>query len=119
MFVQDVELYFRTNYLMTRKFKHITSVFLIIVFLLDTIVKIEHHHKHYANDIKNESHNTSLQVNCPICNFEFPVFLSSIEDFHLQNANFIDSYFNTYNSRYNYNLSQFSFLLRAPPAIQI
>ena len=104
---------------MTRKFKYITSVFLIIVFLLDTVVKIEHHHKQYAIDFKNESHKSVLQNNCPICNFEFPVFLSSIEDFHFQIANHVDTYLNTYNSRYNSNLSQFSFLLRAPPVIQI
>jgi hypothetical protein len=104
---------------MTRKFKYITSVFLIIVFLLDTAVKIEHHHQHYAIDIKNEKHNTILQNNCPICNFEIPVFLSSIEYFHLPNANLIDAYLNTYNSRYKSNLSQFSFLLRGPPVIQI
>jgi hypothetical protein len=104
---------------MTRKFKYITSVFLIIVFLLDTAVKIEHHHQHYAVDFKNERHNTVIQDNCPLCNFEFPVFLSSIEYFHLQNANLIDAYLNTYNSRYNSDFLHFSFLLRAPPFIQI
>jgi hypothetical protein len=103
---------------MTRKFKYITSVLLIFVFLLDTVAKIEHHHKHYAIDFKNERHNTVIQNNCPICNFEFPVFLSGIENSHLQNANHLDAYLNTYNSRYNSNLSQFSFLLRAPPVFQ-
>jgi hypothetical protein len=103
---------------MTRKFKYITSVLLILVFLLDTAAKIEHHHKHNAIDFKSEKHTTVIQDNCPICNFEFPVFLSTIENSHLQNANHLDAYLNTYNSRYNSNLSQFSFLLRAPPVIQ-
>ncbi len=103
---------------MTRKFKYFTSVFLIIVFLLDTVAKIEHHHKHYAIDFKNERHNTVLQDNCPICNFEFPVFLSSTVNSNLPNTDHSDAYLITYNSRYNSKLSQFSFLLRAPPVIQ-
>jgi hypothetical protein len=103
---------------MTRKFKYITAVLLIFVFLLDTAAKIEHHHKHYAIDFKNEKHNTLLQDNCPICNFEFPVFLSSTVNFNLKNADHSDAYLITYNSRFNSNLTQFSFLLRAPPVIQ-
>jgi len=103
---------------MTRKFKYITSVLLIFVFLLDTVVKIEHHHKHYAIDFKNERHDTVLQNNCLICNFEFPVFISSTVNSHLQNTDHSDAYLITYNSRYNSNLTRFSFLLRAPPAIQ-
>ena len=103
---------------MIRKFKYITSTLLLFVFLLPTIVKFEHHHKHYANDLKNERHNPSLQDSCPICNFEFSLFISNTGNIHLQNEYFSDAYFNNYNSRYSSNLSKFSFLLRAPPVIQ-
>jgi hypothetical protein len=111
--------YSRTNYLMVKKIKNIISLLLLVVFLLPTLVKLEHQHKLFSIDLRNEKHNTILQDNCPICNFEFSLFISNTGNFHLQNQFFLDNYFNNYNSRYNSNFSQFSFLLRAPPIIQI
>ena len=104
---------------MIRKFRNITSLLLLLVFLLPTVVKLEHRHQYFALDVKNEQHNLALRSNCPICNFEFSIFISSFENFHLQNEKLSDVYLNNYNSRYNSNLSQFSFLLRAPPEKQI
>jgi hypothetical protein len=103
---------------MIRKFKNITSILLLFVFLLPTIIKVEHHHKYSATDLKTDRHNTRLQDSCPICNFEFSIFISNTGNIHLQNEYFSDSYFNNYNSKYS-NHSKFSFLLRAPPVIQI
>ena len=104
---------------MNKKIKNIASLLLLLVFLLPTIVKFEHHHKLLSIDLKNEKNNTAVQNNCPICNFEFSIFISNVNNFRGQNQYFIDTYFTNYNSRYNSNLSQFSFLLRAPPVIQI
>jgi hypothetical protein len=104
---------------MRRKFKNIASLFLLLVFLLPAIVKFEHHHQNYAIVLKNGRHTPVLQNNCPICNFELSIFISNIENIHIQNEYFSDAYFNNYNSRYSFNLSKFSFLLRAPPAIQV
>ena len=103
---------------MIGRFKHIGSVVLLIVFLLPSIVKLQHHHSFEVTAL-NSKNSTVLSSNCPICNFEFSIFISDTENFNLQTQNLTDNYFNDYNSRYNSNLSQFSFLLRAPPFIQI
>ena len=104
---------------MIRKFKNIVSLLLLSVILLPSIVKLEHHHHHVVYKLINDKNSHGFQDKCPICNFEFSVFISSVDNADLQKENPIDSYRNNYNSRYNYNLSQFSFLLRAPPTRQI
>jgi hypothetical protein len=100
---------------MIRKLKNIISLLLLLVFLLPTVVKLEHHHKYDVSDSKNEKHSFVFHDNCPICNFEFSVFLTSIDNIHYQKDKHFDNYINNYNSRYNSNFSQFSFSLRAPP----
>jgi hypothetical protein len=100
---------------MIRKFRNIASLLFLLVFLLPTIIKLEHHQKHLLCDIKNEKQNYVFRDICPICNFEFSVFLSGAENIFLQKENHLDNYLNNYNSRYNSDLFLFSFLLRAPP----
>lgn len=104
---------------MIRKFKNITSLLLLLVFLLPSIVKVEHHHEQVECKAKNEKHFHVLHEKCVICNFEFSVFLSSSENVESQKGNPLDNYSNNYNSQYHSNLSQFSFSLRGPPVIQI
>jgi len=104
---------------MLRKFKNISSLVLLMVFLFPSIVKLEHHHEHFKCTATNEKHNHVFHDKCGICNFEFPVFLSSFENIDLQKENPLDSYSNNYSSRYYSNPSQFSFSLRAPPYKQI
>jgi hypothetical protein len=104
---------------MIRRFKNITSLQLLLVFLLPSVVKLEHHHEQFECKAKNEKHYHSLHKRCVICNFEFSIFLSRSGNINLQKENPLDHYSNNYNSRYYYNLSQFSFSLRGPPVIQI
>jgi Ca2+/H+ antiporter len=104
---------------MTRKIKIITSILLLLVFILPTVVKLEHHHKHFVSDFKNEKRIPVFHDNCPICNFEFSVFLSRSENVDLQKENPSDNYFNNYDTQFYSNLSQFSFSLRSPPDLQI
>ena len=104
---------------MIRRFKNITSLLLLLVFLLPSIVKVEHHHEHFECKAKNEKHYHSLHEKCLICNFEFSVFLTSIENIDFQKENPSDNYCNNYNYQYYSNLSLFSFSLRGPPVIQI
>jgi len=107
----------RISDLMIRKFKNIVSLLFLIAFLLPSIVKLGHHHEHFICKAKNE---TNLHVRldkCIICNFEFASFLSDIENIDLQKDKPIDPYCNQYVSLHNYNLIQYSFLLRAPPCI--
>ena len=56
-----------------------------------------------------------FQYKCPICNFEFSVFLSDFGYSGLLKEKPLISYFNNYDSVYYSNFSKFSFSLRAPP----
>jgi hypothetical protein len=104
---------------MNRRFKHIVSLLLLLIFIFPSIVKLEHKHDHVESKVINEKNSNVFKDKCPICNFEFSIFLSTVENIDLPKDNPLDNYRNNYNSRYNSNLSQFSFLLRAPPARQI
>ncbi len=101
---------------MIRNFKHSISLFLLLVFILPSIVKFEH--KHELSTIckaKSEKHFHIIQEKCGICNFEFSVFSSGFGNLSILKENPVDNYFNSYTSQYLSKLSQSSFLLRAPP----
>ncbi len=101
---------------MIRNFKHIISLFLLTAFLLPTVIRFDHNHEHYrACTAQNEKHIHLMHEKCGICNFGFSLFTPDIENLDLQKDNPPDSYNNNYNSLYHSGLSQFSFLLRAPP----
>jgi hypothetical protein len=104
---------------MTGKLKKITSSLLLLVFLLPSIVKLEHRHDNFVCKTINEKHYLVIHKTCAICNFEFSVFLTNFENIDLPKDNPLDNYSNNYNSKFNYNPSRFSFLLRAPPEKQI
>jgi hypothetical protein len=104
---------------MIRKFNSIAATLFLLVFLLPTIVKLEHHHEHLVSVTINDRQNQVFHGKCAICDFEFSVFLTLGENIDLQKENPLDSYCNNYNSRYNSSLFLFSFLLRAPPDKQI
>ena len=104
---------------MNRKLRNITSLLLLLVFLLPSIVKFEHHHEHSELNAKNEKNSQVLYGKCGICNFEFFVFLSDFGNIDLQDEKPLANYCNIYNCLYYSNLSQFSYLLRAPPGLQI
>jgi hypothetical protein len=100
-----------------KKLNKISSLLLLVVFLLPSIVKLEHHHEHFHCDAKGEKHYHVHHEKCAICSFEFSVFLSGFSDIVFTKENPFDNYCNNYNSVYFSNLSQYSFLLRAPPIL--
>ena len=102
---------------MIMRFKKAASLLLLLIFLLPSIVKLEHHHEHFECKVKNEKHYHSLHERCVICSFEFSVFLSESVNINLLNTNHTDSYYNSYVSQHFSNLSQFSFSLRGPPIV--
>jgi len=104
---------------MIRKFKNIASLLLLLVFLLPSIVKLEHHHEHFECKAKNEKHYHVLHEKCAVCNFEFSVFSSDFENIVLSKEQPLDKYCNNYKSVNYSTLSKYSFLLRAPPYRQI
>ncbi len=104
---------------MIRKFKNITTLLLLLAFLLPSLIKLEHHHKNFIFKEKNEKLYLVIHEECAVCNFEFSFFSSDTENIVSLKEDLLDSYFNNYNFWLNTNLSRFSFLLRAPPVRQI
>jgi hypothetical protein len=100
---------------MIRKFKNIASLLLLLVFLLPSIVKLEHHHEHFECKAKNEKHLHVFHEKCAVCNFEFSVFSSDFENIVFQKEQPVAKYCNNYRSVNYSTLSKYSFLLRAPP----
>jgi hypothetical protein len=104
---------------MIRNFKHITSLFLVLVLLLPSFVKLEHHHKYFINSSGGERHNQHFSDSCRICNLEFSIFITDGKESGLHYETPSDSYSINYDSRDYSFISQFSFSLRAPPLKQI
>src|SRR5664280_2764418 len=102
-----------------RKLKVIASVVLLLVFLIPSIAKIQHHHKYSSYNAINEKPAACIRDNCPICNFEFSVFIPSILSIEFQNNIYSDNFCNHYNSSNNSNISEYAFSLRGPPLGQI
>jgi hypothetical protein len=104
---------------MIRKFKNIASLFLLLVFILPSIVRLEHHHEHFECKAKNEKHYHVFHEKCAVCNFEFSIFSSDFEKIVLPKEQPVAKYCNNYRSVNYSTLSKYSFLLRAPPYRQI
>jgi hypothetical protein len=104
---------------MVRKFRNIVSLLLLSLFLIPSIFKHEHQHENVGCKTKNESHYPNLHEKCVLCNFEFSAFLSWRSEINFQRDNPLYYFCSTYDSVNISNLSQFSFLLRAPPIITI
>jgi len=104
---------------MIRKLKNIASLLLLLVFLLPSIEKLEHHHEHSNHYLKSEKDYPEFKDNCYVCDFEFSVFSSDFETIRLQKEQHLDKFCNNYSSFYYSNHSEQSFLLRAPPYRQI
>jgi len=101
------------------KLKHITSLLLLMVFLMPSVIKLEHHHEHGKTPSDNEHPSYEFHENCAICNFEFSVFLSVDGEVFFEEEDRPSYYLNDYSSVHFQNLSHFNFLLRAPPSFHI
>lgn len=108
-----------SNSLMIGNVKNIASLLLLLVFLLPSLVKLEHHHKRFECKSKSGMHYHAFQEKCAVCNFEFSVFSSDFENIVLQKKQPLANYCNHYKSVNYSTLSTYSFLLRAPPDRQI
>ncbi len=100
---------------MKRTLKNIISFLFLLCFLFPLVVKLEHHHEHFLNKVKSENQSSVLNENCFVCNFEFSVFSTDIENVNLQIEKPVANYCNNYSSIFALNHSQSSELLRGPP----
>ncbi|MDY0101878.1 MAG: hypothetical protein RBS07_03010 [Lentimicrobium sp.] len=106
---------------MIRKFRNFSPLFLLLVFLLPTIVKLEHHHEdeHHIYKTENEQHYHKFHKKCAICDFEFSIFTLNYEIVELREEKPSGHYYLNYAAQFFSGLSEYSFLLRAPPFFQI
>jgi hypothetical protein len=104
---------------MSKNFKNIISLLFLFVFLLPGIIKLEHHHTDVNQSVSEGQSYRAYHEKCVICNFEFSVFITSARINENQKNILSERYINSYNSEFFNNTSQFSFLLRAPPAMYI
>jgi len=91
------------------------AIFMVVILLLPTAVKIEHHHDHFICHAHNEKHFHDHHEKCPVCNFEFSVFCAADPKIRPANAALNTVYIAPL---YNFifpDYSKYSFLLRAPP----
>ena len=103
---------------MKERFRIITSLFLLWIFLYPTIVKIEHHHEEFLCDANGEQHFHSFHEKCAICNFEFTSFESFPGDIGLNIEQIVVDFYNKHNSPHYFTPEKYSFSLRAPPSLQ-
>lgn len=86
-----------------------------LVLLMPAIIKLEHHHDRFVCNAKTEKHFHIFHEKCPVCSFEFSVFLQDKIDAAIANTE-LTFHYNNSNYTFNYSdLSKFSFLLRGPP----
>jgi hypothetical protein len=104
---------------MLRKIRNIISILLLIIFILPSFVRLEHHHNHGYLAESTEHPSQEYHNNCSICNFEFSLFLSVAEDVNFEEEDHSEYYIIDYLSAHFQNLSRYNFLLRAPPSFQV
>lgn len=100
--------------------KHVVSILLVAILLMPTIIKLEHHpHDHVSNHEEDNKSTTYITEKCIICDFQFSTFnikeyvpiSSSLNYAELVSTGYVIS---------NYlNNTRYSFLLRAPPVLQL
>ncbi len=112
---------------MNTTLKRIISGALLLIFLSPLVIKIGHHHddshmhKHFCFspflDTSDTLHLSEHHKVCPICKFEFSVFVSYKETIKLKAEYSKTEYLNNYKSVFYSRINNYSFLLRAPPSL--
>jgi len=100
-----------------RKHKNIIALYLLMVFIMPSVIKIEHHHNHKFCKETSEKQFYDLHKKCVICSFEFSFFVTSEIKADIQKDQTSDNYFISYQSIFLSNQHSHSFLLRAPPSV--
>ena len=102
---------------MNVKLRKIISVLMVVILLTPSIIKLEHHHSHFACHSKTEKHFHTIHEKCLLCSFEFSVYFLAKAKLHSKKTILKDGYnIRLYNSYYS-DCSEYSFLLRAPPLL--
>lgn len=98
-----------------RKFKNITSLLLLMVFLLPSIVKLEHHHEHHDCISSKGDHYREYHDECAVCNYDFSVISMDFVAIEIPKIEQLSQYLIGDLPSNDSTPSQYFFLLRAPP----
>jgi len=95
--------------------QQIANIFLLLVFLTPSVIKLEHNHERFACKAEHIDHFHEYHDNCAVCNFEFSAF--SPQDYHFEEYVQITHiiYQNLYKSQRYSNSLKHTFSLRGPP----
>jgi hypothetical protein len=104
---------------MIKNRKHFVSLMLALILLMPTMVKLNHHHDHGRSYDEGNRSTTQFTHKCLICDFQYSTFL--IQEFIPESAIFKynDPTINLYSQFLLSNSLKYSFLLRAPPVLQL
>lgn len=98
-----------------RKIKIVLSLFMLAVLLWPSVLKLDHHHDFYtvpaAGNQLAETHEK-----CSVCSFEFSIFLQDDAVIASGHVEEVRREFPLYDKRNNISVSEYTYLLRAPPA---
>lgn len=105
---------------MTGKIRNTASILLLVILMLPLAIKVAdglfHEHDHFVCQAKHEHHFHEDHQICPVCSYEFPLYLSEKPVLLFTHAKFIDTYLNAYQSACFSCPDNYLFCLRAPPA---
>ncbi len=99
-----------------KRFRKILAGLVLIALLLPTAIQIGHNHIHFFCTAKNETHYHIHQDECPICDFEYSIFIKYDTGINFTGLCLCNTNISLYKSEIRQNDSAFSFLLRAPPS---
>jgi hypothetical protein len=100
---------------MIRKFINGISVVAVLILFMPTIARINHHHDPVACWAKSEKHLQDLHERCPVCSFEFSLFLAERPVIASSKTEFPDNFKIQISDCHFPDSSKFSSFLRAPP----
>jgi len=108
---------------MTKRPINIISIALVLIFIAPMSIKLVdglfHHHDHFHCTATNEKHFHVYHEKCPIPGFELSLFSAEKHLQISQKHNYCVKPNDDYNFVYCSNNSEYSFLLRAPPSLQV
>lgn len=104
---------------MTKSIKNTASILLLVILLGPLVIKLAHsafhEHDHFVCKAKHEHHFHEDHEKCPVCSYEFSIYLSQkIVHYHNPDET-TDCYRNLYRSTFFIRFPKYAFLLRAPP----
>jgi hypothetical protein len=99
--------------------KHFVSILLVAILIMPTVIKLEHHHDHYCNHEEDKKSTTFFTEKCLICDFQFSTFTRGEYIPITISFNYTELHLIRYVTSYYLNNPKYSFLLRAPPVLQL